>query len=110
MFTTEDARPMDRKINCPWPWPGAFCFSDLVLVLRSFTQSSLSSQSEVLLVYSHSMVLGGFEETSYTTRFTPRTSLVIRDETRARKSCGRRAQSAVIPSVEVTARRATVFS
>ena len=38
------------------------------------------------ITYSHSIVLGGFEEMSYTTRFTPRTSLVMRDETRARKS------------------------
>src|SRR5215218_1233148 len=60
--------------------------------------------------HSHSIVLGGFDEMSYTTRFTPRTSLVIREETRARKSCGRRAQSAVIPSVDVTARSTTVFS
>src|SRR4029079_17718808 len=30
--------------------------------------------------HSHSIVLGGFEEMSYTTRFTPRTSFTIRDE------------------------------
>ncbi len=60
--------------------------------------------------YSHSIVAGGLLEMSYTTRFTPRTSDVIRDETAARKSWGSRAQSAVIPSVEVTARKATVFS
>ena len=36
--------------------------------------------------YSHSMVEGGFEETSSATRFTPRTSLMIRLETRSRRS------------------------
>lgn len=36
--------------------------------------------------YSHSIVLGGFELTSYTTRFTPRTELMIRVETRCRSS------------------------
>ncbi len=29
-------------------------------------------------IHSHSIVAGGFEETSYTTRFTPRTSLMMR--------------------------------
>ena len=48
--------------------------------------------------YSHSIVPGGLEETSYTTRFTPRTSLMMREEASASKSGGRRAQSAVIPS------------
>jgi hypothetical protein len=56
--------------------------------------------------YSHSMVAGGFEEMSYTTRLMPRTSLMMRDEMRARSSCGSRAQSAVIPSVLCTARSA----
>src|SRR5690606_23972981 len=63
-----------------------------------------------LLTYSHSIVPGGFEVMSYTTRLMPRTSLVIRDETRASRSCESRAQSAVMPSDDVTARRATVFS
>ena len=36
--------------------------------------------------YSHSMVAGGFDEMSYTTRFTPGTSLTIRDEIFARMS------------------------
>lgn len=40
------------------------------------------------------MVLGGFEETSYTTRFTPLTSLMILLEIRSSRSYGRRAQSA----------------
>ena len=37
-------------------------------------------------VYSHSIVAGGFELMSYTTRLTPRTSLMIRVEIRARTS------------------------
>jgi len=36
--------------------------------------------------HSHSMVLGGLEEISYTTRLTPLTSLMIRLEMRARIS------------------------
>ena len=60
--------------------------------------------------YSHSMVAGGFELTSYTTRFTPSTSLMIRVDIRASTSCGNGNQSAVIPSVLVTARRATTLS
>jgi hypothetical protein len=32
--------------------------------------------------HSHSIVAGGFDDTSYTTRFTPLTSLMIRDEIR----------------------------
>ena len=47
---------------------------------------------------------------SYTTRFTPGTSFTIREDTRARNESGSRAQSAVIPSLEVTARKATTWS
>ncbi len=36
--------------------------------------------------YSHSIVLGGLEEMSYTTRFTPLTSLMMRDEIRPSSS------------------------
>ena len=56
------------------------------------------------------MVAGGLELMSYTTRFTPRTLLMMSLDTLARKSYGRWHQSAVIPSVEVTARRATACS
>ena len=54
--------------------------------------------------YSHSIVAGGFDEMSSATRFTPGTSLMMRFEIRSRSSYGRRAQSAVIASSEVTAR------
>lgn len=39
-----------------------------------------------LLFHSHSIVAGGLEEISYTTRLTPRTRLMISFETAARKS------------------------
>ncbi len=57
--------------------------------------------------HSHSIVAGGFELTSYTTRFTPSTSLAIRFATRANTSGGKANQSAVMPSRLVTARRPT---
>ncbi len=60
--------------------------------------------------YSHSMVEGGFELISYTTRFTPFTLLMISLLTLPRNSKGRRLQSAVMPSVELTARKATTRS
>jgi hypothetical protein len=54
--------------------------------------------------YSHSMVAGGFEEMSYTTRLTPATSAMIRLLMRSSTSEGSFAQSAVIASSLVTAR------
>ena len=47
---------------------------------------------------------------SYTTRLIPRTSLTMREEIAASRSCGSLAQSAVIPSRLSTARIATVYS
>src|SRR6185312_3529532 len=54
--------------------------------------------------HSHSMVAGGFDVTSSTTRFTPGISLTIRPEIVSIRSYGSRAQSAVIASSLVTAR------
>ena len=54
--------------------------------------------------HSHSMVAGGFDDTSYATRLIPGTSLITRDEMRSSTSYGNRAQSAVIASSDVTAR------
>ena len=54
--------------------------------------------------YSHSIVAGGFELMSSATRLTPGISLMIRLEIVSSRSYGRRAQSAVIASSEVTAR------
>src|SRR4029079_16980195 len=56
--------------------------------------------------YSHSIVAGGFDVTASTTRLTAGISLMIRDETSSIRSYGRRAQSAVIASSDVTARMA----
>src|SRR4029078_1197173 len=56
------------------------------------------------LVYSHSIVAGGFEVTSSTTRFTPGISLTIRPEIISIRWCGGPAQAAVIASSLVTAR------
>ena len=61
-------------------------------------------------IHSHSIVAGGLLETSYTTRLMPRTSLMMREETRASSGCGRGAQSAVMKSKVWTARRATTYS
>src|SRR5207244_5881322 len=44
--------------------------------------------------HSHSIVAGGFEVTSRTTRFTAEISLTIREAIVSIRSCGRRAQSA----------------
>src|SRR5581483_3471028 len=54
--------------------------------------------------HSHSIVAGGFEVTSRTTRFTAGISFTIRDATSSTRSYGSRAQSAVIASSDVTAR------
>src|SRR4051812_48569079 len=55
-------------------------------------------------LYSHSIVEGGFDDTSRATRFTPGISLMMRLEIVSIRSYGRRAQSAVMASSEVTAR------
>ncbi len=60
--------------------------------------------------YSHSIVAGGFPETSYTTRLIPRTSLMMRFDTRASRSCGSGAHCAVMKSCVCTARNATAYS
>ena len=58
--------------------------------------------------YSHSMVLGGFELMSYTTRVTPGTSFTIRVEMRSSTSPGNLTQSAVMASSDSTTLTATV--
>src|SRR5207302_2026539 len=60
--------------------------------------------------YSHSIVPGGFDVMSNTTRFTPLTSLTMRLLIRASTSYGTRAQSAVIASSLVTTRTATTLA
>ena len=58
--------------------------------------------------YSHSIVAGGLPVISYTTRFTPCTSLVMRVDIRLSRVWGRRAYSQVIKSLVRTARMARV--
>src|SRR5208282_1021824 len=60
--------------------------------------------------YSHSIVPGGFDVMSYTTRFTPFTSFTIRVEIVFSTSCGSGTQSAVMPSSELTALTAQVYA
>lgn len=57
--------------------------------------------------HSHSIVAGGLEEMSYTTRLTARTSLQILVDTWRKKAGSKGYQSAVMPSPDVTARKAT---
>jgi hypothetical protein len=72
--------------------------------------AKLKLQFSPELFYSHSIVPGGLLVMSKTTRFTSGTLLTILFDTIARKSCGRRVQSAVMPSIEETARSATVLA
>src|SRR5207249_4613741 len=69
-----------------------------------------STSGRATQCYSHSIVAGGLLLISYTTRFTPFTSLMIRVEILASKSYGRCDQSAVMKSSVCTARMATTFS
>jgi hypothetical protein len=64
----------------------------------------------MLLSHSHSIVPGGLEVMSKTTRLTPATSLTMRRLVRASRSVGNLAHSAVIKSSVVTARRAMTSS
>src|SRR5512135_1094687 len=59
-------------------------------------------------LHSHSMVPGGLEVMSYTTRLMPLISLTMRLEMVLSTSVGRGTQSAVMPSSECTARMAQV--
>src|SRR5207245_5081168 len=76
------------------------------------TATSLSPDylSSERIVYSHSMVPGGFDVMSNTTRFTPSTSLTIRLLMRASTRAGTRARSAAIAASLVTTRPATPFA
>lgn len=54
---------------------------------RACTTSKGQTQSgELTKAHSHSIVAGGFEEMSYTTRLQPRTSLMILEDARASRS------------------------
>ena len=66
-----------------------------------------ASRRETRSDHSHSMVPGGFDVMSKTTRLTSRSSLIIREAICSSRSYGSRAQSAVIASSLVTARITT---
>src|SRR5438552_7856830 len=70
----------------------------------------LQFRIRALGAYSHSIVAGGFEVISYTTRLISCISLTMRWEIRVSNSGVRRAQSAVIKSPLVTARMATTLA
>ncbi len=84
-----------------------FTYRCCVMAFKSALTEDLRS-GYCVCSYSHSMVAGGLEVRSYTTRFTPRTSLTMRLETRASRSCGSGAQSAVMKSWLLTARSTMV--
>jgi len=72
-----------------WKW--WLCNSSMYII--DFKFNSVYYVNVVLLLfvcifelYSHSMVAGGFPEISYTTRLTPRTSLIMRNDTRDNNS------------------------
>lgn len=67
----------------------------------------VSPAEKIPLFYSYSIVAGGLLVTSYSTRLTCLTSLTIRTEIFCRISHGIWAKSAVIPSIDVTARMQT---
>ncbi len=77
----------------------------IVKLNRTFARAGTDSPEAS---HSHSMVAGGFDVMSYTTRLMPGTSLTMRVEMAARTSQEMRAKSAVMPSCECTARTASV--
>jgi hypothetical protein len=66
-----------REASAARPEPSALSLS------KGETLSALADDGRR---YSHSMVAGGFDEMSYTTRLMPRTSLMMRDEILASRS------------------------
>jgi hypothetical protein len=118
LFTTEVIPLGPQPIH---PYPALF-HSGTYSPCSSFLshQASIESQIgylnvqfsnlklEIASPYSHSIVLGGFELISYTTRLMPFTSLTILVDIRSRTSAGSRVQSAVIASSDSTTRTATV--
>ena len=77
------------------------------LTWRQIISRASATVLPTLSLYSHSIVAGGFPEMSYTTRLMPRTSLMMRFDTRPSRSYGNWAQCAVMKSWVCTARKAT---
>ncbi len=76
---------------------------------RHVADTATQHEKNGALPYSHSIVAGGFDEMSYTTRLTPGTSATMRPAMASRTSAGMRAQSAVMASSDSTARTATTL-
>ncbi|SDJ87647.1 hypothetical protein SAMN05421868_1525 [Paenibacillus naphthalenovorans] len=86
-----------------------FYLAVLIMLQRKKARSLYAKRERVHLIYSHSIVAGGLEVISYTTRLTLLTSFTMRVEIFSSTSHGMRAQSAVMPSIDVTARMPTVY-
>jgi len=80
------------------------------IMVVCFIQGNSTGKESKGSHYSHSIVLGGFELISSTTRLQPSTSLIIRLDMLRSTSYGTRAQSAVMASTLSTMRNATTFS
>ena len=92
--------------------PESFCVSTMSNCRKKGRTVSAVRPSLVCIcipeAYSHSIVAGGFVVISYTTRLMFFTSLTIRAEMTSSTSYGIRAKSAVMKSVVVTPRSASV--
>jgi hypothetical protein len=90
------------------PWSDVYVRADrrVIVVTRPAAQASTARG---LQPYSHSIVPGGLDVMSRTTRLTSRSSLIMREAICSSRSYGRRAQSAVIASSDVTARMTTTL-
>ena len=80
-FTRKKALPAKEPRQCLFPDVSMFCKG-----YASFKRDSLKAYIPPTSGYSHSMVAGGLLVMSYTTRFTPSTSLMIRLEVRPNSS------------------------
>jgi hypothetical protein len=103
----ERRRHRRRVMGCP---SRSLWFLACVGGNRRSNDPNARQNTPALARYSHSIVAGGLLERSSATRFTPRTSLMIRELIVASRSYGSRAQSAVIASSEVTARMITGYA
>lgn len=82
------------------------CF--VIDITITFLEHLNETTDYICLYYSHSIVPGGLDVISMATRLTCLTSFTIRVEILSSTSYGILAQSAVIPSIDVTARITTV--
>ena len=85
-----------------------FCYQNVIKLNKSTPKSLNFRAFRGCIFYSHSIVAGGLEVISYTTRLTNLTWFTILAEMFPKISCGILAQSAVIKSLVVTPRKASV--